>query len=252
MDDFIYEGESTPLLMQKRVVAGIVVAFIMLVAGYLVVSEYFGLSYRVDAQPLRDWVEDRGALGPIGFILLMAISVLFAPIPNAPIFIAAGLVWGPALGTAYSMAGMMLGSVMAFYVSRWFGRRHIHRLIGHKAADRLDGLVDTMGGRVIFWARMLPVVNFDWISFVAGLTTIRFWPFFAASFLGMLLPTTVAVVAGDALGKDVRVTLAMAGIWVGGIAGSAVFFYERRRRQRKRRAIALAASAAPPDEFRSS
>ena len=40
---------------------------------------------------------------------------------------------------------------------------------------------------------MMPVVNFDWISFVAGMTSIRFVPFFVASFLGMLLPTFVAV-----------------------------------------------------------
>jgi uncharacterized membrane protein YdjX (TVP38/TMEM64 family) len=97
-------------------------------------------------------------------------------------------------------------------------------------ADRLDRLVENFGGRMVFWARMLPVVNFDWVSFVAGMTKIGFVPFFIYSFLGMLLPTFIAVAAGDSLGKDLRITLGLGAIWVIGIVGSAVFFWTRRGR----------------------
>jgi uncharacterized membrane protein YdjX (TVP38/TMEM64 family) len=239
VDAFVFEGEEMPLLLRKRVIGSVVVGFIALVVAYIAISETFGLSYDINAEPFRNWVEARGAWGPTVFILVMAVSVLFAPIPNVPIFIAAGLVWGPVLGTAYSMCGMMLGSTMAFYTSRFLGRKHLPRLIGAKAAARLDSLVANMGGRVIFWARMLPVVNFDWISFIAGLTGIGFRTFFVYSFLGMLTPTVIAVVAGDQLGKDVRITLAIGGMWVLGIVLSAAFFWFRRRR-----AIAVARDLA--------
>ncbi len=246
IDDFVFEGEEVPLLLRKKVIVTLVGAFVVLVAAYLVISEAFGFSYNIDAEPFQEWVEDRGLLGPLVFILVMAVSVLFAPIPNVPIFIAAGLAWGPVLGTVYSMIGMMLGSAMAFYAARWLGRKHLPRLIGHKAAARLDDLVGHMGGRVVFWARMLPVVNFDWISLVAGLTNIRFRTFFVYSFLGMLLPTVVAVVAGDQLGKDIRVTLAIGGLWVLGIVLSAAFFWLRRRRHiAARRAARTAATIEP-------
>lgn len=246
MDQFVFEGEDTPLLLRKRVVAAIVVAFLVLVAGYLTATAVYDLPTEFDAEPFRDWVEEQGAWGPIVFILVMAISVLFAPIPNIPIFIAAGLAWGTILGTAYSLTGMMLGSVAAFYVSRYLGRRHLPRLIGRKAASRLDNLVEDFGGRVVFWARMLPVVNFDWISFLAGMTSIRFWPFFVYSLLGMLLPTFVGVAAGEGLGKDIRITLALGGFWVFGIVVSAAFFW---RRQRKRRAARNQAAAVSPGEL---
>lgn len=244
--DWVFEGEATPLLLRRSVVAAVVAAFLLAAGGYVGISEWLGISYTIHAEPFQEWVEDRGPLGPVVFILVMALSVLFAPIPNVPIFIAAGLAWGSVVGTIYSMIGMMLGSVLAFYCSRLLGRKHLPRLIGGRAAGRLDLLVDKMGGRVIFWARMLPVVNFDWISFLAGLTSIRFWPFFAASFLGMLLPTTVAVVAGDALGKDIRITFALAGLWVFGIVVSAAFFWYRRRQAQ--RARLLRASADPGSE----
>ena len=105
--DFVVEGEETPLLLRKGVLIAIAIVFAALVAGYLIAVLIFDVSLDVDAEPFREWVEDWGVWGPIVFITVMALSVLFAPVPNAPIFIAAGLVWGPFLGSVYSMAGMM-------------------------------------------------------------------------------------------------------------------------------------------------
>lgn len=249
IDDFIFEGESLPLLLRRRVLAGIVTLFLVLVGGYFLAAELAGLSYDIDAEGFQGWVEDFGIWGPLAFMGALAISVLFAPIPNAPIFIAAGLAWGPVLGTAYSMAGMMLGSTMAFYVSRFAGRRHLTRLVGGRMAARLDELVAVMGGRVVFWARMLPVVNFDWISFIAGLTAIRFRTFFLFSFIGMLTPTAVGVIAGDSLGKDIRVTFAIGGVWLAAIVASAVYFWVRGRRWRARRVAERASGGDAAPEF---
>ena len=228
VDDFVFEGEAPPLLFQKRAVIVLVAVFAAIVGGYFLLAWTFGFSTEVDAKPLREWVEERGAWGPILFIAFMALSVLVAPIPNAPVFIAAGLIWGPFVGTLYSMIGLLIGSAMAFHVARWTGRRFLARLIGRKAAGRLDELATTMGGRVIFWARMLPAINFDWISFVAGMTSIGFVTFFVYSAAGMLLPTAVFVVAGDGLGSDITLTLAAGGVWLGGIVLSAVYFWRRR------------------------
>jgi uncharacterized membrane protein YdjX (TVP38/TMEM64 family) len=235
LEELIFEaGEETPLLLRPVVLVGIVVGFLLVVVAYAAAVSFFDLTFDIDAEPFQEWVDGWGLLGPLVFVAVMAVSVLFAPIPNVPIFIAAGLAWGPVLGTVYSMAGMMLGSTMAFWTSRRLGRGHLPRLIGRKHAQRLDHMATTMGGRVVFWARMLPVVNFDLISFLAGLTAIRFAPFFFYSFLGMLLPTSVAVIAGDSLGRDVRVTLALGGAWVAGIVLSAGYFYVRRRRRQGR------------------
>ncbi|MFN0146782.1 MAG: TVP38/TMEM64 family protein [Dehalococcoidia bacterium] len=235
LDDFIFEGEATPLLFRKRVIFGIAGGLAALIAAYVVTSSLLGWTTEINAGPLREWVEDFGPWAPALFVLIMAFSVLVAPIPNAPIFAAAGLVWGSVLGTVYSLAGLLLGSAMAFCVARWTGRRYVGRLIGAKAAGRLDRAAETMGGRVIFWSRMMPGINFDWISFVAGMTSIRFAVFFAYSALGMILPTAVTVVAGDGLGKDFRLTIAAGAVYVLGLALSGLFFWHRRRRWQQAR-----------------
>jgi uncharacterized membrane protein YdjX (TVP38/TMEM64 family) len=240
VDDFVFEGEEMPLLLRRPVVFGLVAVFIALVAGYVLAVRLFGLSLNFDAAPFKEWVDGFGVWGPVIFIVVMALSVLFAPIPNVPIFVAAGLAWGPVVGTLYSMAGLVLGSTMAFHAARWLGRRHLSRLVGAKLAGRLDHLADTMGGRVIFWSRMLPAVNFDWISFVAGMTSIRFVTFIVYSALGMLVPTALVVAAGDGLARDPRITLTLVGCWMAAIIGSALFFWQRRRRWQARRASAVA------------
>jgi uncharacterized membrane protein YdjX (TVP38/TMEM64 family) len=133
---------------------------------------------------------------------------------------------------------------MAFYVARLAGRRHLPRLIGRKAADRVDHLADTIGGRIIFVARLVPVVNFDIISFAAGLTAVSFRAFFIATFFGTLIPTVLAVVAGDALESNIRLTIAIGAVWVAGLLGSGAFFWWRhRKRTQAGRAARLAAAA---------
>lgn len=235
LDSFVFEGEEIPWLLRRRVIVTLVVALILLVAAYFGLIGQVNIRYEIDAEPFQEWVEDLGPVGPLGYIAVMAGSVLIAPIPNAPVFLAAGLVWGPVLGTLYSLAGLLLGSALAFWISRWVGRRYLPRLIGTKAAQRIDRASDTLGGKVIFWSRMLPVINFDWVSYVAGLTAIRFWVYFAWSAAGMVLPTTVIVVAGDGLGRDIRITLAAAAIWVTGVVLTAGYFWWRHRRWRKQR-----------------
>lgn len=239
---FVFEGDETPALLRGRVIIGVGIVIALCIAAYVIAHQVFGLSWTIDAEPFKQWVKDRGALGPIVFVLVMALSVLFAPIPNVPIFIAAGLAWGPWLGTAYSLAGLVLGSTMAFYAARWLGQRHLGRLIGAKMAARLNALADTMGGRVIFWARMLPAINFDWISFVAGMTSMRFTVFIVYSTLGMVIPTAIVVAAGNGLSSNPRVTLLMAGLWFAGIAATGVYFW-RQRRMRKRERVTGSAAA---------
>lgn len=228
LDALMFEDSQTPLLLRQPFVAGVVLAFFAVVALYVVATKVWGISFKIDAEPFRDWVEARGVVGVVVFIAVMALSVLFAPIPNVPIFIAAGLAWGPVLGTVYCMAGLTIGSAAAFGLARKFGRKHLPRLIGQHAAGRIDHMVDTMGGRVVFWTRLMPGVNFDWISFVAGMTSVPFRTFIVFSFLGMLPPTAITVAMGDGLTRNPAITIGLGGFWVISIVATAAYFWLRR------------------------
>ncbi|MDZ7728485.1 MAG: TVP38/TMEM64 family protein [Dehalococcoidia bacterium] len=248
LEEFFFETEETPLLLRKRVLAGLVLSFLAIAGAYAYATTVHDVRIDIDARPFQDWIDSLGIWGPLAFIAVMAVSVLFAPIPNPPVFIAAGLAWGTVLGTIYSLAGLMLGSAMAFWIARRMGRKWLPRLVGRRTAARIDRLADSMGGQLVFWARMLPVVNFDWISYLAGMTAMPFRSYFAWSALGMVLPTFVAVGAGDGLGRDFGITLAWGGVWLAAILLSAAYLFWRRRRWQQRKAE----EAASEDSVQSS
>ena len=248
LDEFL-EGEETPLLLRRPFILSVVGVFAAVIVLYLALTQLFGLSLRVDADPLREWVEARGAFGVVVFIVLMALSVIVAPIPNVPIFIAAGLAWGPLLGTVYCMAGLSIGSACAFWIARTFGRKHLKRLIGAKTAEKLDHIADTMGGRVVLWTRLMPGLNFDWISVAAGMTSVPFRTFALYSFLGMIPLTAVTVAMGDGLDRDPRITLALGGVWVLAVVLTAGYFWLRRKRSLSRRARLLDSGVNPEVEL---
>lgn len=236
VEEELFEGTGTPLLLRKSVLIGVVMGFVAIAGAYWWLSSVFDFQLRIEAEPFQDWIDGLGIWGPIAYIAIMAVSVLFAPIPNAPIFFGAGLAWGPVVGTLYSLIGLLIGSAIAFWITRRMGRRWLPRLVGRRTAERIDGMADSMGGGLVFWMRMLPVLNFDWISYLAGLTSIRFRSYFLASGAGMVLPTFVAVGAGDGLGRDFRITLFYGGLWIVGILAGAVYFWLRRRDQQRKRA----------------
>jgi uncharacterized membrane protein YdjX (TVP38/TMEM64 family) len=248
LESFVFEGEETPLLLRKRVVGAIVLAFLLLVIAYFVTAELVGVTYEIDAEPFQDWVADQGAWGPVIYIAFLSGAVLIAPVPNSPLFVAAGLAWGPLLGTVYSLAGMLIGSAVAFFLARLAGRRYLPRLIGSKAALRVDQAAESFGGRVIFWARMMPVLNWDWISYLAGLTAMRVRTYLTWSAAGMVIPTGVWVVAGDGLGHDIRLTIAATGVWVAGIVLSAAYFWWRHRRWKQLNRVRAAELANSEDD----
>lgn len=152
---------------------------------------------RLDEQWIVAWIDGFGALGPIVYILILASTIIFTPLPSVVVDIAGGLAFGVLLGTVYTMIGGMLGATINFYVARRLGRHWVERRLGKKAMDQIDGLAERMGAKLIFLTRLIPLFNFDWVSYAAGLTRISFRSYFVASVLGMLLPVIGIVYVGD-------------------------------------------------------
>lgn len=135
-------------------------------------------------------LSDTGYFAPVVFMAAMALTVA-SPLPSLPLDIAAGVFFGPWLGTLYSATGALLGSIISFSIARLLGRTLIERLLGGHinfctpCSDRLLTLV-------IFITRLIPVVSFDMVSYGAGLTKVSLRRFSIATFLGML-PLTFLV-----------------------------------------------------------
>jgi|GEM_PF-1884671 len=153
----------------------------------------------LDERRIGEWINEFGALGPIVYIALLASAVIFTPLPSVPLNIAGGVAFGLLEGTLYTMIGGIIGATVNFHVARWLGRRFVERKLGAKAMAQIDALADRMGGKLIFFTRLIPLFNFDWVSYAAGLTQLTFKRYIIASIFGMLLPVIGIVYVGDVL-----------------------------------------------------
>jgi uncharacterized membrane protein YdjX (TVP38/TMEM64 family) len=160
-----------------------------------VVSRFVDL----EAEDVKDWVSGFGALAPLVYIALLAATIIFSPLPSVPVDIAGGLAFGWALATVYTVIGGMIGATVNFYLARWLGRGFVARKIGRQAMGQIDTLAERTGFKFVFAARLLPLFNFDWVSYAAGLTLISFRTYAVASVLGMLAPVIGITYVGDVL-----------------------------------------------------
>jgi uncharacterized membrane protein YdjX (TVP38/TMEM64 family) len=177
------------------------VAFIALVTGLVMGAaeasalEIAGFDVKRDLPALGIWA-------PIAIIGLRLMAALSGVVPSSPVLLAAGATEGILLGSVYVLIGAMAGALIAFLVGRNLGRGYVER------KGWLDSLSNTKFGSWlladdtsqtrlmagVFYCRLIPGINLDALSYVAGATPIATWRFALATF-GALLPYTILLVA---------------------------------------------------------
>lgn len=162
---------------------------------------------------LIPFLQSLGMLGPAAYIVMMAMAVVISPIPSLPLDVAAGAVYGPFLGTTYSVVGAEAGALISFFIARALGREAIARLL-RSDIGFCDLCAERHLGYVIFFARLLPIFSFDLVSYGAGLTRISTKHFALATFLGMIPPTFVINYFGSGIFSGTPHALLFAGVAV--------------------------------------
>ncbi len=80
-----------------------------------------------------------GRFAPFAYMLFMALAVVISPIPSLPLDIAAGIFFGPILGTLYSSLGALGGGFFEFLDSATSGAE-MDRKVSRRAHQFLHSL----------------------------------------------------------------------------------------------------------------
>ncbi|MEC1289818.1 TVP38/TMEM64 family protein [Bacillus mojavensis] len=136
---------------------------------------------------IRIWVLSFGIFAPLIFIGISIVRplVLF---PVSVISIAGGLAFGPILGTLYTLFGSMCASAVSFFAAGLFAAKTNSH---HERLENIQKQMEENGFFYIFLLRILPI-NFDFVSYAAGLSNVKALPYFAATAAG-IIPGTVAL-----------------------------------------------------------
>jgi uncharacterized membrane protein YdjX (TVP38/TMEM64 family) len=171
---------------------------VSIVAG-LLFDALFGRIIPLRPEGIRDWLDGLGRWGPLVFVVFLTAAVVVSPVPSVPLDIAAGLTFGLFWGTLYVLIGAELGALIAFLIARRLGRPRLARRLPAAAMASIDTLTARRGVRALILMRLLPVFNFDWVSYAAGLTSISVRAFALATFVGMIPPVVAIVAVGATL-----------------------------------------------------
>ncbi len=96
--------------------------------------------------------------------------------------------------------GLVLGSIIAFFLARYGGRPIVVKMIGHDRIDDIDSWVSKNGTGAVLLTRIIPVVPFDLVSYISGVTPIKFKDYLAATVIGAIPRCLFLAYAGSVAG----------------------------------------------------
>ncbi|MFH1915804.1 MAG: TVP38/TMEM64 family protein [Nanoarchaeota archaeon] len=154
---------------------GLIVIFFLSIAAIIF---SIGLSPVKTPEDLAGRIGEFGIWGPFLVVLLVIIETVITPLPGVLIAIASGFTFGPIWGAVYTYIGGLIGCLIAFYLSRRFGRPLIEGLFSKRTIDKYD-LFFTKKGRFFLWiSYAIPVFPSDVLAYLAGLSDLKWKDFF--------------------------------------------------------------------------
>lgn len=174
----------------------------------LIAIAVIALVVAVRMLPIADWLEvfngwvaELGVLGMVLFALVYAIATVLM-IPGSLLTLAGGAVFGLVPGFVTILHGATLGAALAFLVSRFVARKRVETWIREKPSfSVIDKAVAKQGWKIVFLTRLSPIFPFNFQNYAYGLTSVRFWHYTLASWIGMI-PGTFLYVYFGTLGRS--------------------------------------------------
>jgi len=101
-----------------------IIPIVLLIIGYI-----YPLTFFSSQETIRDFVNQFGILSPLVFIVLQILQVVITPFSHYAVSFAGGFIFGTWQGFIYNWIGRVIGTAIAFYLGRYFGRKIIKHVV---------------------------------------------------------------------------------------------------------------------------
>jgi uncharacterized membrane protein YdjX (TVP38/TMEM64 family) len=159
--------------------------FLVLLLLVLLFVHVVGIS-RLTPESIRNVVLSFGWWGPVVYIAIYSIRPLLL-FPAIILTLAGGLAFGPWWGTFYVVVGGAMGASLCFVIARLLGSKKLQKYIGKYSHLQLfENQLEVNGFRTMLIMRLVPIFPYDPVSYLAGLSKIRFQDYVLATIIGMI------------------------------------------------------------------
>lgn len=161
----------------------------------------------LNLESVKEYILSFGVWAPIMSFALMLLQSIAAPLPAFLITFANAAIFGWVYGAILSWSSAMAGAALCFFIAKYLGRNIVYKLTNKYALDSIDHFFEKYGKHTILIARLLPFMSFDLVSYGAGLTSMKFVPFFIATGVGQLPATIIYSYVGGMLTGSAKVVM---------------------------------------------
>lgn len=183
------------LILLVIIVAGIP-AFLYLKYG----AELFS---KDSAERVVDYLKANSSIAALLIICIQIVQVIICFLPGQPVQFAASYMFGVARGFAFSITGAVIGTVISFYLAKLLGNDAMNLFFGEeKVRDYKKKLDSGRGLLLAFLIYLIPGIPKDIVSYVAGISDMRFRPFLLVATVGRIPGMLGSLMLGHFFGRQ--------------------------------------------------
>ena len=179
-----------------RVVRGTAVFLTILLLSHFWRPIWGMLQIVADREAVIAYLDPFGAVAPLLLSLVILLQIIVAAIPGHALLFASGYLYGFAGGVLLNLSTLVIGSQIAYFIARWFGRPIVERLTPVETLNKMETLANEKGVFFFMVTFMLPIFPSDVLNYAAGLSGITPQKFFVANFIGRLPVVFVSTAIG--------------------------------------------------------
>ncbi len=138
-----------------------------------------------DKNLLIEYLKDFDILAPLIFIIIQIIQVIIPVIPGGVSSLVGVLAFGPILGFIYNYIGLVLGSIIAYYLAKIYGIKLVRKLFSKSSVKKyLNYTKSKIFALICFFVIFLPGLPDDLVCYIAGLSKMDSKTFFIILLVG--------------------------------------------------------------------
>lgn len=242
-DDFTSDHGVSSRVRGKRIFLGI---FLLAFVVFIIVDSLTAKNVISFIDGFLSWVEDNAVPGFFVFMIVYFFATILF-VPGSVLTLGAGFVfanafglgWGIFLGTLSVFFGASGGAIVAFLLGRFLLRSWVEGLARkYPLFEAIDVALNSKGLRIMTLLRLSPIIPFNAINYIAGVTAVSLRAYSIALFAilpGTLLYVFLGASAGSLAdsgssgsGGTVTIVVVVVGIVFGFAAIAATSFYAKK------------------------
>lgn len=191
--------------MNKKSKNRLTALIITIILAILAILTYFFLKENLfhsiknifsSSEAFKKYVTDQGVWSPFIFLVLQIAQVIISPIPGNITSLAGGAIFGGINACLLSTLAITIGSIIAFYLARIFGKPLVIKLIGESTFNKYNKIFLEKGKTTFFLLFLLPFFPDDALCFLAGLSKMPCKLFLIYTVIGRLPGIIFSSLAG--------------------------------------------------------